>query len=150
VSTKPKRSAQSIEPARIPSANWAIDQLPGMTPEDLDRLNNHGIQTTFNLLRLGHTPEKRAILASTLEIHIQHINKWVALADLARIPSVGCQYCGLLLHAGIASPLQLVQTPIARLHRQILKLQVAMMQRRDLCPTIDQIDSWIQQARRLH
>jgi hypothetical protein len=150
VSTKPKRSAQSIEPARIPSANWAIDQLPGMTSEDLDRLNNHGIQTTFNLLRLGHTPEKRAILASTLEIHIQHINKWVALADLARIPSVGCQYCGLLLHAGIASPLQLVQTPIARLHRQILKLQVAMMQRRDLCPTIDQIDSWIQQARRLH
>ncbi|NDJ17154.1 DUF4332 domain-containing protein [Myxacorys almedinensis A] len=133
----------------VPSANWSIDQLPGLSSTDLKRLHAHGIRTTFNLLSLGHTPEKRRILASTLETHIQHINKWIALADLARIPSVGCQHCGLLLHAGVVSPTQLVQTPIARLHRQMLKLQVAMMQRRDLCPTIDQINRWVGQARRL-
>ncbi|MBW4422075.1 MAG: DUF4332 domain-containing protein [Myxacorys californica WJT36-NPBG1] len=153
--TQPKpnsRNWQSQAPkdqTRVPSANWPIDELPGIAAADLKRLHAQGIRTTFNLLSLGYTPEKRNILASSLEIHIRHINKWIALADLARIPGVGCQHCGLLLHAGVASPAQLSQTPIAGLHRQILKLQVAMMQRRDLCPTPDQIAQWVQQAQRL-
>lgn len=138
-----------LDRTQIPSANWSIDELPGIAAADLKQLHAQGIRTTFNLLSLGYTPEKRSILASTLGIHIRHINKWIALADLARIPSVGCQHCGLLLHAGVASPTQLSQTPIAGLHRQILKLQVAMMQRRDLCPTPDQIARWVQQAQRL-
>ncbi|NEO63853.1 MAG: DUF4332 domain-containing protein, partial [Moorea sp. SIO4G2] len=46
----------------------------------------------------------------------QYVNKWVALADLARIPSIGCQYCGLVLHAGICSLTQLAQTPPGLFH----------------------------------
>lgn len=34
-----------------------------------------------------------------------------------------------------------------RLHQQILRFQVATMQRRDLCPSVEQISLWIQQAR---
>ena len=76
-------------------------------------------------------------------------NKWVALADLARIPSVGCQYCGVLLHVGIISVGQLAQTPLPRLHQQILQLQVATTQRRDLCPSRSEMQVWINQARSL-
>jgi hypothetical protein len=145
-----KSRPQAPKSQGVSPSNWSIEQLPGLSPEDLTLLLDRGIQTTFDLIKLGRTPEKRTLLASDLQIHLHHVTKWVALADLARIPSVGCEYCGLLLHAGIASPMQLAQTPIARLHRQILKLHVATMQRRDLCPTIDIVDRWIQQARILH
>ena len=129
------------------SADWSIDQLPGLSTDDHNRLIASGIHTTLQLLQQGKTPEKRGILASQLQIPIRHINKWVALADLARIPGVGCQYCGLLLHAGVASPTQLAKTPLDRLHRQMLKLQVATLQRRDLCPAIGEVEQWSQQAR---
>ena len=69
------------------------------------------------------------------------------MAELASIPAVGCQYCGLLVHAGIASIPQLAQTSIQQLHRQILRFQVANLQRRDLCPDIAMMLAWIEQAK---
>lgn len=130
-------------------SNWAIDQLPGLSAEDQAHLEQCGIQTTLQLVQRTRELNQRQVLASQLQLHIQHIHKWAALADLSRIPSVGCEYCGLLLHAGVASVMQLAQTPLPRLHRQILKLQVATLQRQDLCPSLDQVDRWIQQAQRL-
>lgn len=130
-------------------SNWAIELLPGLSAQDQTKLIDCGIHTTFQLLQTTKTPLQRQALASHLQIHIQHINKWAALANLARIPAVGCTYCGLLLHAGISSPRQLAQTPLPRLHRQILKLQVAMMQRQDLCPGLDEVAQWIEQAKHL-
>lgn len=105
--------------------------------------------TTAALVKQGKTPADRLILANQLQIHLQHVNKWVALADLARIPSVGTQYCGLLLHAGIASVAQLAATSIHRLHQQLLRLVVATMQRRDLCPSVEQVQQWSQEAKRI-
>lgn len=139
---------QSAQPKCL-SADWSIDQLPGLSAEDQTRLADCGIHTTLELLQKGKTSEQRSLLASQLQIHIKHINKWVALADLARIPNVGCQYCGLLLHSGVASPGHLVQTPPDRLHRQIMRLQVTNLQRRDLCPTFAEVEQWSQQARLL-
>lgn len=129
--------------------DWPIEQLPGLTPQDKSQLQECGIATTGQLIRKAGTPATRQGLANRLQIHIQHINKWVVLADLARIPSVGCQYCGLLLHAGVGSVSQLAQMPVQRLHQQILRLQVATMQRRDLCPSVGEVEKWIQQARLL-
>ncbi|MCC5638997.1 DUF4332 domain-containing protein [Nostoc sp. CHAB 5844] len=127
--------------------NWPIEQLPGLSQEEQSQLQICGIKTTRGLFNQGKTPEARLVLASKLQVHLQYVNKWVALADLSRIPSVGTQYCGLLLHAGIGSVAQLAQTPSHRLHRQIMRLQVATMQRRDLCPSIELVQQWSQQAR---
>jgi hypothetical protein len=131
----------------VRSRNWSIAQLPGISAEDQAKLADCGIHTTFDLLKQTKTAAQKQAIASQLQIHIQHVNKWVALADLARIPSVGCEYCGLLLHAGIASPAQLSQIALPRVHRQILKLHVATMQRQDLSPSLDQVAKWIEQAR---
>lgn len=133
---------------KLPS-NWPIEQLPGLNAEDLQKLENVGIQTTLQLLQQGTTSARKQQLAAQLRVPTQYVNKWVALADLARLPSVGCQYSGLILHAGIASCAQLSQTPLHRLHQQILKLQVATMQRQDLCPSIGEMAQWVQQARSL-
>jgi Domain of unknown function (DUF4332) len=141
-------SAKQID-SRSPviSRDWPIEQLPGLSEEEQSQLQNSGIKTTLALVKQGKTLEMRVALANKLQVHLQHVNKWMALADLARIPSVGIQYCGLLLHAGIGSVAQLVQTPTHRLHRQILRLQVATMQRRDLCPAIELVQQWSQQAK---
>ncbi|GAB4368742.1 MAG: hypothetical protein Kow00121_08140 [Elainellaceae cyanobacterium] len=131
------------------SSDWAIELLPGLSEQDQVRLKGCGIKTTLQLLQKAKTPAQRQALAAQLQIHIQHVNKWVALANLSRIPTVGCQHCGLLLHAGISSPAQLAQTPLPRLHRQLQKLHVAMMQREDLCPDLGEVSRWIEQARAL-
>lgn len=131
------------------SSNWDISQLPGLSLQEQEQLVALNIRTTIELLRCTQTGQQRQALANQLHLHVQYVNKWTALADLSRIPEVGCQYCGLLLHAGISSPAQLAQTSLPRLHRQLLKLQVATLQRSDLCPSLEQVRRWIQQARSL-
>ncbi|MBF2075591.1 MAG: DUF4332 domain-containing protein [Synechococcales cyanobacterium C42_A2020_086] len=138
----------ALQPLLRPS-NWAIEQLPGLNSRDQTQLKGSGIDTTFQLLNATRTSAQRQALATRLQLHLRHINKWVALADLARVPAIGCQYCGLVLHAGISSPQQLAQTPLARLHRQILKLYVAMLQQPNLCPRLDEVATWIEQAKQI-
>jgi len=144
MSPKPKIHRSIIQPC-----NWSIEQLPGLSAQEQSKLQELGITTTGQLLQKASTPESKLALATQLQIKSQYVNKWVALADLARLPSIGCQYCGLLLHAGVSSVRQLAQTPPHRLHQQILRLQVAMMQRRDLCPHVEEVAVWIKQAREL-
>lgn len=134
-------------PSAIQPRDWPLAQLPGLSYENQSQLLECGITTTGQLIQKANTPATRQALAGELQIHIQYVNKWVALADLARVPSVGCQYCGLLLHAGVSSVTHLAEIPPHRLHQQILRLHVATMQRRDLCPSVEQVLLWIKQAR---
>ena len=131
----------------IKFCNWSIEKLPGLSVQEQSQLQSCGIANTLTLVQQGKTPKDRLMLAHKLHVHLQYVNKWVALADLARVPSVGLQYCGLLLHAGIASVTQLAAIPPHRLHKQILRLHVATMQRRDLCPAVEEVQQWIQQAK---
>jgi predicted flap endonuclease-1-like 5' DNA nuclease len=133
----------------IQPRDWSIEQLPGLSDRDRSKLEELGIATTRQLLEKANTPQSRQVLANQLQIKSAYVNKWVALADLARVPGIGCQHCGLVLHAGISSVSQLAQTPAYRLHQQILRLQVATMQRRDLCPHVEEVAAWIKQAREL-
>ena len=129
--------------------NWPIHDLPGIAPEQSAQLTQLGLSTTFDLLRRCRSQRECITLAHQLGLHIKHINKWVALARLAAIPSVGCQYCGLLLHAGISSPGQLATISIAQLYQQLKKLQIKLIQRSDLCPDQGQISRWISEAQGL-
>lgn len=128
---------------------WSIEQLPGLSEDDQSKLRESGISTTRQLLKKANTPQLKQDLADQLQIKSQHVNKWVAMADLARVPSIGCEHCGLLLHAGIASIAQLAQTPAHRLHQQILRFQVANLQRRDLCPPVAEVSRWVKESRDL-
>ena len=131
------------------SSYWPIEQLPGLSKANQEQLKSLGIDNTQDLINLTQTQTNKQSLANQLKCQVQLINKWVALADLARVPSVGCNYCGLILHSGIISVNQLAQTPVSSLHRQILKLQVATLQRKDLCPSPDIVQTWIREASRM-
>lgn len=140
------KTSQPTQGNPIQPSNWPIAHLPGLSHQDQCKLEECGITTTRQLMRKASNPQQRLALANQLGIHSQYVNKWVAMAELACIPSVGCNYCGLLLHAGVSSVVQLAGQPIHRLHQQLLRVQVATLQRRDLCPPVDEVSKWIQQA----
>ena len=126
-----------------------ISEIPGLSQEHQQQLMAFGITNTRELLQKTKTSQLQHTLANQLQLHLHHVKKWVALADLARIPSVGCIYAGLILHSGIASVIHLANTPPQRIHQQILRLQVATMQRRDLCPSLENVQQWTKEAIKL-
>jgi predicted RecB family nuclease len=129
--------------------DWSIGDLPGINSTEQTLLQELGITTTRQLLAIAPDAKTKQQLAIKLCLKIQYVNKLVALADLARLTGVGCQYNGLLLHIGIISVKQLAQMQAHKIHQQLLKLQVATMQRRDLCPDLAQVQNWIKQAQRI-
>lgn len=131
------------------SADHAIDQLPGLTKPQIAQLNAAGISTTFDLLRQGNSVAQRQVLSRQLQTNIKYINKWAALANLARIPGVGTQHCGLLLHAGVSTPQQLATMSVQRLQPQLLRLQIQLFNRADLAPSVADVAAWIQQAKQM-
>ncbi len=127
--------------------NWPIAQLPRFHEQARLHLEQLGITTTQQLLLKAQTPQGKEQIAQQLDEKPQQVSKWIIMADLARIPSVGCQYCGLLLHGGISSIAQLSQMSPQKLHQQILRLHVKLFQRRDYCPSVAMVQTWIQQAK---
>lgn len=140
---KPSGSGFGSEPPK----NWSLAQLPGMRADNLEKLQAVGIETTVQLLQRTRTVNQCQSLAAQLQIREQMVRKWVALADLSRIPAVGYQYCGVLLHAGISSVAQLALTPAHKLHPRLLRFYVATLNRSDLCPKLGQVTQWVEQAR---
>jgi hypothetical protein len=129
--------------------DWPIEQLPGLIRENQQNLHHCGIATTQTLIRKTRTDRQQQQIANQLKIAVRDVQKWGIMAQLACLPSVGSRYCGLLLHAGVSSIAQLATLPAARVHQQVLRIQVATMQRRDLCPPVDEVARWIQEARML-
>jgi predicted RecB family nuclease len=147
--------------------NWPIGQLPGLHPRQQQKLQTLGITTTLQLLHQTHTPQQQQHLAKIMDVRPQIIQKWAAFANLARVPGVGCQYCGLLLHAGIASIAHLAQAHPPQLQQQLFRLQQTLFQGSeagaapapssispnhlalDLCPSVAVVQSWIRSAQYL-
>lgn len=125
---------------------WPLAQLPGMSAEDCRKLSGLGLETTADLLQQTQTLANQRQLAAQLQQPERWVRKWTALAELSQLPSVGCQYCGLLLHGGVTSADQLATMAASTLHRHILRLQVSVIQRRDLCPHPGKVRQWIQEA----
>lgn len=140
----------NYHPSTIKSLNFAIDLLPGLSATDAQNLKAKGIATTRALLqKAGQTKAQRQSLAITLGVRLPLLTKWIAFADIARVPAVGCQHCGAIVHSGVVSLAQLAQTPVGKLHQQILRLQVQNLNRADLCPDLGQMSIWIKQAQQL-
>jgi Domain of unknown function (DUF4332) len=142
-------SSSSREFSQFLAQSWSIADLPGISAEDCLQLKQLKIATTRDLLRHSMTLEAQSNLAQQLHLHLHHIQKWRALADLAMLPSVGTDYCGLLLHAGVISTSQLASRLPGQLYRQVLKLQVSTLKSPDRCPNAGLVELWIQQAKQL-
>ncbi|MEM0981197.1 MAG: DUF4332 domain-containing protein [Cyanobacteria bacterium P01_H01_bin.58] len=126
-----------------------LGQLPGLSHEQIAQLQRLGVETTRDLLHQARSPQASQAMAKRLSIPLRYVQKWRALAELSQLPSVGCQYCGLLLHSGVASVAQLASSAPGKLHNQVRRLHTATLRRADLCPTPDQVVRWVQEAKQL-
>jgi hypothetical protein len=126
---------------------WPLSVLPGISEEQLQQLSRLNLHTTADLLQLTRSPQILESAAAKLQLPLRYLQKWAALSDLAQLPSVGGQHCGLLLHSGIASVNQLAMTAPGSLHTRIRKLHTMTMRRSDLCPTPDQVVCWVREAK---
>jgi predicted flap endonuclease-1-like 5' DNA nuclease len=129
--------------------SYPLETLPGLETTYEQHLATLGIHTTVDLCRQGQSDQQQQALAQTLRVPQRYITKWVVLAELSRVPGVGCQFCGVLLHSGISSVRQLATSSPQTLYHQVRRLNVTAMGRVDQCPTPDQIQRWIQDARLL-
>ena len=50
---------------------------------------------------------------------------------------------------GVISVSHLAVTPFHRLHRQVLRLQVATLFRKDLTPSVKDVKQWVEEAKLL-
>ncbi|BAQ59638.1 hypothetical protein GM3708_43 [Geminocystis sp. NIES-3708] len=114
---------------------------------DVKSLKSLGINTNLELLKFTVNSQKQQELALKIGVNHKNILKWIVLADLSRLESVGSEYCGLILHSGILSTAQLSQITASQLHRQVLRLQVATLRRKDLCPSLSLVQTWIKEAK---
>lgn len=64
------------------SLYWSIDLLPGLMLSEQKLLKAQKIENTLNLLQQTKTLESKIDLASKLKLHLKHLHKWIALADL--------------------------------------------------------------------
>ncbi|MEL7083513.1 MAG: DUF4332 domain-containing protein [Cyanobacteria bacterium P01_A01_bin.3] len=128
---------------------WPIERLPGLKRLDVEHLKAVGIATTEAMLHVAAGQDGKRALAQQLHLKQERINRWVAMADLARVPAVGCEYCGLLLHAGTISTQQLASAAAPQLHRHIQRLHVATLRNARACPTVSDVGLWIAQASRI-
>ena len=133
----------------LPPSYWPIARLPGLKSLDIEQLQRAGVETTEDLLHVAARADLKQKLAAQLHIKLERINRWVAMADLARVPAVGCEHCGLLLHAGVIATRQLAGAVTPQLHRQVQRLHVATLRNTRACPTVSDVGLWIAQAKRM-
>jgi predicted flap endonuclease-1-like 5' DNA nuclease len=133
----------------VESVELPLNQISSVSTEAADKLQQLGLATNLDLLRSAGMKSQRQALAEQVGVTVQQINRWVVLADLTRVPSVGTVYADFLLQIGICSTLQLANTPISDLQRQVNRYQMPILKQASLCPGMGLIATWSTQAKQL-
>jgi predicted flap endonuclease-1-like 5' DNA nuclease len=112
------------------------------------KLQEIGITTTENLLKVGSTPQGRKTLAEQSGISEKLILRWVNQVDLYRINGVGEKYADLLEGAGVDTVPELAQRNPENLYQKILEVNLEKQLVRRL-PSQVQVSDWVAQAKTL-
>ena len=112
------------------------------------KLKEAEVSTAEALLSQGKTPKGRAEIAEKSGISPALILRWVNHVDLFRIKGVGGQYAELLEVAGVDTVPELAQRSAANLYQKLVQANQEHKCVRQL-PTQTQVESWVEQARRL-
>ncbi|MFZ1430737.1 MAG: DUF4332 domain-containing protein [Geminicoccaceae bacterium] len=118
-------------------------------PREVQRaLKVYGISTCAKLLTTAGSAAQRAALADVTRVPLENLTALVNQADLRRINGLGTGFSRLLLDAGIVGVATLAEQDEADLHRRLHQHNRAKdMLRR--APNLDEVTSWIGQARSL-
>jgi predicted flap endonuclease-1-like 5' DNA nuclease len=125
-----------------------LSVIEGIGPTFQEKLKKVGIRSIEALLEKGSKPKGRAEIEAASGIGGKLILEWVNLADLFRIKGVGSEYSDLLEEAGVDTVVELAQRRADNLYKAILDVNARKkLVRRP--PTMDDVKSWIEQAKKL-
>ncbi len=112
------------------------------------KLEEAGVSTTEALLEKGASPKGRVEIADKTGVSHTLVLRWVNHVDLFRIKGVAGQYAELLEAAGVDTIPELAQRNAANLHQKLAQANQERKRVRQL-PTHTQVESWVEQAKRL-
>jgi len=90
-----RREANSYMPKPV-----NLKDIPGVAPENIERLASVGIKNTKNLFERARSRSDRAELSKLVEVPGDELLELVKLSDLARIGGVGPVFARLFYEAG--------------------------------------------------
>ena len=96
----PQSERPAVEDAAPPAAGDGLAALAGLPPALAQRLADAGIATTTQLFEHGRDPEALHALAESLQLEDFVLRKWVAVADLVRLPGVSAELADALIRCG--------------------------------------------------
>jgi predicted flap endonuclease-1-like 5' DNA nuclease len=125
-----------------------ISDVQGIGPAYAKKLAKAGIRTTESLLKKGASPEGRKEIEGMSGVGKRELLDWVNMADLYRIKGVGGQFSELLMKTGVDTVIELSKRQAKHLYAEMKEINQAknLVNR---MPTMDQVDDWIKQAKKL-
>ncbi len=125
--------------------SYPIKDIEGIGDVYGERLAQHGILTTDDILQRCQGPASRLLLARELDLSPDLLEKWTRMADLMRVKGVARQYSELLQAAGVAGVRDLRECRADVLLPRLLEVN----QQQKLCkapPVHREVASWIEHA----
>jgi hypothetical protein len=124
-----------------------IELTPGIDLENAKKLRSIGITAPLLLLKKGATPRGRQAIAAGLGIPEMQVLKWVNSIDLLRIKGLTIEDAQMLKAAGVDILVELATRDPESLLEKLAAAKSTNPSYKT--PDLDQIQSWITQAREL-
>ena len=127
---------------------YKINDIQGIGPVYMEKLNGIGIETVDQLLEKGADPKGRQAIEDATGIRHDLVLTWVNHADLFRVDGIGPQFAELLEASGVDTVKALRQRNAANLAAKMLEVNEA----KHLCrrtPVEKEIQKFIDCAKEL-
>jgi len=125
-----------------------IKKIEGIGKVYGEKLNEIGITSIEAFLKKAASAKGRQELAEKIGVSTQQILEWANRADLMRIKGVGEEFSDLLEAAGVDTVVELAQRNAENLYKKLQEVNAEKKLVRRL-PTRQQVENWIEQAKKL-
>lgn len=125
-----------------------LAKIEGIGPVYALKFREQGITTVESFLEYAAERKGRQRLAAQMGISEKLILEWTNLADLMRVQGIGEEYSQLLEAAGVDSPRELSNRRADHLYQKLIEVNTEKKLVRRI-PSLRQVETWIQEAKRL-
>lgn len=129
-------------------AAGAATVLGDLTPDDMVKLQEAGVDKASSLLQMGATPQGRAALAAKTGLDPAVILSGVKKLDLMRVKGVGPKTAGLLLASGVDTVAELGTRNPGNLVKKLADVNESSGLMVDL-PSEKELTNWVSAAKEL-